>query len=216
MSVIFDQLRISDDGKNLFIDVHVNSERYFDNMYIDRITICTEEQVSETHPKTYGSKFVYQGSICCNMPCKHNRKISMVLSKADLDKAFNNTSSGKPVRKGPIATEPLEGGFSRHMLFVYLECGGIPAPDTPCGLDEFVTLGVTYDYGLLYYNAMRLTRELADKCRAPTGFIDFILNYNALKVAVETDHYVPAVKFWKSLQEFTHGGRSTKHCGCHG
>ena len=216
MSIVIDQLRISDNGKNLYIDAHVNTERYFDNMYIDRITICTEEQVSETHPKAYGDKFIYQGKPSCSIPCDCSRQISMIISKADLDEAFNNTNYGKPIKEGPIATEVLKGTFSRHILFIYLELGGIPAPDTPCGLDEFVTLGITYDYGLLYSNAMNLTRELADDCKVPTGFIDFILNYNALKMAVETGHYVPAIKFWKNLQGFTHRGNSTKPCGCHG
>ena len=37
--VQFDQLRISDDGKELFIDVHVNTSSYFKNVYLNGIVI---------------------------------------------------------------------------------------------------------------------------------------------------------------------------------
>ena len=35
--VIYDQLRISDDGKSLFIDAHVNEAHFFDNVYMKKI-----------------------------------------------------------------------------------------------------------------------------------------------------------------------------------
>ena len=50
MSVVFDQLRISDDGKRMYIDVHVNKADYFDNIYLDELTIMTADKVSETNP----------------------------------------------------------------------------------------------------------------------------------------------------------------------
>ena len=61
--VIYDQLRISDDGQSLFIDAHVNKASYFDNVYIKRVTICTENQVHESDPQTYGSDNIYQKDI---------------------------------------------------------------------------------------------------------------------------------------------------------
>ena len=34
--IIFDQLRISDNGKMLYVDIHVNKADLFDNIFIDR------------------------------------------------------------------------------------------------------------------------------------------------------------------------------------
>ena len=77
----------------------------------------------------------------------------------------------------------------------------------------------TIDYALLYQQVMDYTKDLADDCQIPQGFIDFILRWNAFKAAVETEHYIPAIKFWKMLFE-NQGGKtlahSTKPCGCHG
>jgi len=50
--------------------------------------------------------------------------------------------------------------LTSNMLFVYITAGGTPSSDTPCRLDEMTTLGVTFDYGLIYNNAMCYTREL--------------------------------------------------------
>ena len=49
--VIIDQLRISTDGKKMYLDFHVNTAAYFDNVYLRDITIMTAEQVSETAPE---------------------------------------------------------------------------------------------------------------------------------------------------------------------
>ena len=35
--IIFDQLRLSDDGSQMFIDVHVNKAEYFKDIYLESI-----------------------------------------------------------------------------------------------------------------------------------------------------------------------------------
>ena len=57
--ILFDQLRISDDGKRLYINAHVNKADYFANVYIDSIVIMTADKVSETAPGTPTSDYVY-------------------------------------------------------------------------------------------------------------------------------------------------------------
>ena len=61
--VIYDQLRISDDGQSMFINAHVNSATYFKDVYLKKITICTEDQVNELNPYSYGDDFIYQANI---------------------------------------------------------------------------------------------------------------------------------------------------------
>lgn len=349
--VTFEQLRISDDGQSLFIDAHVNKASYFDDVYLKSITICTEDQVSESDPLSYGEDFIYQANIVSidtvhplydkvkilsenqlveimqenggwhisyDTPVEaENPAISIVLSGKfsvlDSDyapklvvatsafnpqtdylnnpevlftvdgvhyseqghdtwrftgKGFTNnnpspcfylykqetsgnysyvrldetddvnflhflwqvwyiesSTSQKEVHlvlnKNGFNEKFTAGDLSHNMFFVYIECEGTPAPDTPCRLDEMTTLGVTFDYGVIFNQAMGYTRELSDDCQMPKGFIDFILNYDALKLAIETDHWIPAIGFWKGLTQslyFEHGGNGgvTKPCGCHG
>ena len=192
--VIFDQLRISDDGQTLFINVHINKASYFDDLYIKKITICTEDQVHETDPLEYFDEFIYQQ----DFQKEDLKELHLVLNSNSLNEVFK----GKDL--------------SHNMFFVYIECGGTPDPCTPCRLDELTTLGVTFDYGRLFNIAMNYTRELAKTCNIPDRFIDFILNFEGLKVAIETEHYIPAINYWNTLTEGANYSTTTKPCGCHG
>ena len=348
MSVIFDQLRISNDGQSMFINAHVNKASYFDDIYLKRITICTEEQISELNPHTYGEDFIYQQDIEPLSSIEQLYDKTQILSEKQLlgkmlenggwrisiepkegaetnalsvvlsgkfsqfdtgytpklvvaTNAFNPLTDnlnhpeilftidgtvfeGKGHRvwqfkgKGDVGQNTMLSFYlfnqtgeeiytytrldvtddfnflhflwqgysvipesnqkevhlvlnnnsfnekfkysdmSHNMFFVYIECEGTPAVDTPCMLDEMTTLGVTFDYGAVFNPAMNITRELADTCKIPQNFLDFILNYDALKIALETEHYVPAIEYWNRLMVNGQniGSGTTKLCGCHG
>ena len=192
--LIFDQLRISDDGNTLFVDAHVNKASYFDNIVIDQVIIQVSDQVSETDPLLPGSSFIYK-------TINHNtRELHLALkAQTDFDKPYTTLSD--------------------MLIFVYVVCKGVPDPCTPCRLDEMTTLGVTFDENLLYQKVLHLTRELANKCMIPKGFIDLILLWYGFKAAIETEHYIQAIDFWKKMFFGHHGisGLSDfKPCGCHG
>lgn len=193
--LVFDQLRISDDGRKLYIDAHVNKSSDFDAITLDRIVIQTSDQVSETDPLTPGSNYIYSATI------EGNEKELHLCLDASTD--FEQ----------PLTT------LSNLLLFVYIICKGTPGACTPCRLDEMTTLGVTFDETLLYQKVMQFTKELADKCTISKGYIDMILLWNGFKAAIETEHYITAIDFWKKLFFGHHGmsGLSTfKPCGCHG
>ena len=368
--VLYDQLRISDDGQSMFIDAHVNQASYFDNVYLKKITICTEDQVSEINPQIVGDKFIYQADIASTIqaiptplynktrvlsesqlidamlenggwgirfiinmgytvrrldvvlsgkfsvcgdtlapklvvannafnpetdslespdvlftvngtyheekghdtwlfkghgeigqystpkfylykqvetdtyeyvrldetddvnflhflwqvwvstPQETKKELHLVLGKSSFDEAFNNTNEGEPIDPSkPIATVSFSNAdLSHNMFFVYIETTPIPI-DVPCSLGGEITLGVTFDYDAVFTPAMNYTRQLADKCEIPSNFIDFILNFNALKLAIETEHYVPAIQYWRNLMgdKGMLGARDNiRPCGCHG
>lgn len=196
MSVIFDQLRISDDGKKMYINLHVNNASYFENIYLDTITIMTADKVSETNPNVPTTDFIYQDSFGENQ-----KTADLVFQPAD----FLSYS---------------KSDFSNDLFFVYIKVKGTPDSCTPCGLDEEVTVGVTFDVNMLYQKVMDYTKDLADTCNVPVAFTDFILQWNAFKASIETEHYVSAIKFYNML--FESGSKSssmygaTKPCGCHG
>lgn len=220
MSIIFNQLRVSDRSDKLFINAHINESSYFDNLSIKKITICTEDQVSETSPTSYTSKFIYQETLQSSTTL--NRELNMVLSIASFDEAFNNTNSqGEAIDSSkPIATQAYtDSDLSKHMFFVYVETENSIDECTPCELNSSINLGVTFDYNTIYNKAINFTRELADTCKVPDNFIDFILNMEALKLSIETEHYVPAIKYYNTiLNNVDNNSISTvsKSCGCYG
>jgi hypothetical protein len=227
--VQFEQLRVSDDGKKLYIDIHVNKASYFENVYIDSITIidanskekdCTSKDytgISETNPYTPNNNFIYKQTVSGN-----EKELHLVLSKADFDAAFTNTnSSGNAINNSkPYAKLAFsKTDFSDSLLFVYVTCKGVNDDCTPCVLDSSKpTIGVTFDEKLLYQRVMCLTKQLADSCNIPKKYIDFILLWNAFKASVETEHFIPAIKYWQMLFEYSTivNTVTTKGCGCHG
>lgn len=240
MSVIFDQLRLSDDGKKLYINVHVNklevcpggvevapgtfedkarpfantfdhtfrarkggSSDAFDKVYIDSITIVTADKVSETDPGVPTSDYIYKRTFKCNK--KH---VGLVLTAQDFMKTWETD---------PRAMRFLSSNMSKTLFFVYVKVRGVPGKCTPCALDREYTVGVTFDVALLYQRVMGYTKELANTCEIPQDFADFILLWNAFKAAVETEHWIAAIKYYNMLFEGTTlPSSSNKGCGCHG
>ena len=196
--VLFDMLRISDDGKRMYINLHVNKADYFENIYLDSLTIIPADKVLETSPTVPSEDYVYKKVFDDRL-----KEASMVLQPTDMNEKYTKSD------------------FSSDLFFVYVKVKGTPDACTPCRLDEEITLGATFDENLLYQRVMGYTKQLADNCQMPVGFMDFILQWNAFKAAVETEHFVPAIKFWKMLFDssgFATGQTTsyTKNCGCHG
>ena len=196
MSVLFDQLRISDDGMRMYINLHVNKAEYFQDIYLDELIIVPADKVSETSPYLPSQDYIYNKVFDGNQ-----KEADLVLLPTDFNENF------------------MKSDFSHDLFFIYVKIKGVPDPCTPCRLDEEITLGVTFDENLLYQKVMQYTKELAQDCDVPTGFADFILQWNAFKAAIETEHYIPAIKFWDMLFDRSNGiaiNGSIKNCGCHG
>lgn len=204
--VLFDQLRISDDGLRMYINAHVIQAEntagtdIFAARYIHYIVIKTASQVSESEivPSSSDGENVYSRTFEGNV-----KEIDLVLSPADFNLNFNKSD------------------FMSDLFFVYIVCFEDTAdPCIPCPLADLTTLGVTFDDNLLYQRTMQYTKSLADECNIPTGFSDFILQWNAFKASVETEHYIPAIKYWNMLFSNSAGRLSGYHtgggCGCHG
>lgn len=233
--LIFDQLRISDDGRKMYISIHINKASYFENVYLDSITITTADKVLETVEQVPSSDYIYHQKFGSDL-----KEADLVLNKSSFDAAFNNVNpiSGEVINPDePNAKRSFEhSNFSQDLFFVYIKCklanGEAYDPCIPCVLDDDVTLGVTFDTNLLYQRVMDYTKQLGEDCTIPQGFTDFILLWNAFKAAVETEHYIPAIKFYNMLfgnasddarkdgsyspYGKVSGGSGFRNCGCHG
>lgn len=203
--IIFDQLRISDDGKRMYINAHVNKADYFNDIYIDSIVIQTADKVSETDPGLPTSDYVY-----IKKAEENAKELNLVLEASDLSRSWETD---------PKAIAFNRGDMSKTLFFVYIKCKGTPGSCTPCRLDEETTLGVVFDENVLHQKVMDYTKELVADCNVPTAFIDFILLWNAFKSAIETEHYIPAIKFFNMMFEEVGKScqsRTIKTCGCNG
>lgn len=203
--IIFDQLRISDDGKRMYINAHVNKADYFNDIYIDSIVIQTANKVSETNPGLPTSDYVY-----IKKAEENAKELNLVLEASDLSRSWESD---------PKAIAFNRGDMSKTLFFVYIKCKGTPGSCTPCRLDEETTLGVVFDENVLHQKVMDYTKELVADCSVPSAFIDFILLWNAFKSAIETEHYIPAIKFFNMMFEEVGKScqsRTIKTCGCNG
>lgn len=222
--VLWDQLRISDNGKRMYINIHVNMADYFKDVYLESITIMTADKVLEASVNCPTEDFIYYQKFD-----KGLKEGNLVIDKGILDAAFINLGSdGNPINANkPYAKLSFDKkNFSSDLFFVYVKTykeKETPVdPCLPCRFDEETTVGVTFDDVLLYQRVMDFTRELADDCMIPQGFTDFILLWNAFKASIETEHYIPAIKYYNMLFGNTVGSfgsktmSSGKGCGCHG
>lgn len=185
--VIFDQLRISDKGDKMFIDVHINKADYFKDIYLDSITIIPADKVLESSPDIPSEDYLYQKTFGKSDSFK---EASLVLTANDFTRKWE-TNPKKIIFKG--------SDMSSTLFFVYVKCKGTVGECTPCKLDELITLGVTFDEKMLYQKVMGYTKELTDDCIVPRDFIDFILRWYGFKASIESEHYIEAIKFWKML-----------------
>lgn len=200
--IIFDQLRVSDDGKIFYLDAHVNTNSDYTNVYIDKIAIVRDNEMSETtSTMPSATKCVwYEDSL-------NLKTLNRVLTTGEL-----NTYA---------TTQELPGvtDLSHNIFYVYIHTTGTPGSGASCADTSNPALGVTYDTGAIYQNGMNFVRELADNCSVPNGFINFILNNEALKASLGTGHYVAANGYFKTLMGLSGGSNSaitSKPCGCHG
>lgn len=204
--IIFDQLRVSDDGKIFYLDAHVKNSASFDDVYITKLAVMRDTEVSETSATEFPeSSYAYFEGWDID---EETKEVHKVITLNEFNAVLNTEHL-------PTMTD-----LSHNLFFVYIKCEGTPSFDTPCNSYNNPSIAVTYDTGKIYDNGMNFVRELADTCSIPSGFIDFILNKEALDTALSTGHYIPAKDYFYRLLGYANikGNvvSTKKPCGCHG
>lgn len=185
--VVFEELRITNDGETLIIKARVRTEVYYDTVYIDKVIIDTEDTYREGTPS---SEPVYTYTVDGN-----EKSITLSLNKAD-----------------------IIPDFKEHLFFVYVKTKGVPLPSVPCGMDNETTLGVTLYLGNIYNNFLGYIKEMGNgNCQIPKGFIDQILRFKALNLAIDTGHNTQAIDYYKQwFSGQNYNVVRTSNCGCNG
>lgn len=193
----FNTLKITQDGKNLIINASVKNLSYYTNVLIGSIIIDNQDTYSASGPSS-------------NPIYKH--------SFASKDLVTNEDISGfKNISITISAKELLDnnGDLNDDILYVYLIAVGTPSADTPCGMDNVDTLGVALNLKPIYNNGMNYIKQVESTCEIPKDFIDFILRYKALDLALKTENYIQANKYWnKFFKKNNVVSLNTNSCGC--
>lgn len=193
----FNTLKITKDGKYLIINASVKDLSYYTNVLIGSIAIDNQDTYSARGPSS-------------NPIYKH--------SFASKDLVTNKDIAGfKNISITVSAKELLDtnGDLSDDILYVYLRAVGTPSADTPCGMDNVNTLGVALNLKPIYNNGINYIKQVESTCEIPKDFIDFILRYKALDLALKTGNYIQANKYWnKFFKNNNVVSLNTNSCGC--
>ena len=195
----FNELKIEDNY--IIIDVQIEEEKYFKDMYIDSIVIDTQDTFIANGPS---SKAIYTKTF--NTDTDVNKE-EIVYTQGTYK--YNRV-------RIYIDGKDLNVDIHKTMFFVYVIAGGTPAADTPCRWDENKALHTLVDTQVLYNNMIQYVKELNKDCSTPDNFINAILQFNAVDLALKTNQYPLAIDLWKRFYSDIESNVVLPNCGCNG
>ena len=195
----FNELKIEDNY--IIIDVQIEEEKYFKDMYIDSIVIDTQDTFIANGPS---SKAIYTKTFNTDTDIKKEE----IVYTQGTDK-YNRV-------RIYIDGKDLNVDIHKTMFFVYVIAGGTPAADTPCRWDENKALHTLVDIQLLYNTMIQYVKKLGKECSTPDNFINAILQFNAIDLALKTNQYPLAIDLWKRFYSDIESNVVLPNCGCNG
>ena len=195
----FNELKI--ENNYIIIDVQIEEEKYFKDMYIDSIVIDTQDTFIANGPS---SKAIYTKTF--NTDTDVNKEEIIYTQGTDKYNRVRIYIDGKD----------LNVDIHKTMFFVYVIAGGTPAADTPCRWDENKALHTLVDTQVLYNNMIQYVKELNKDCSTPDNFINAILQFNAIDLALKTNQYPLAIDLWKRFYSDIESNVVLPNCGCNG
>lgn len=115
-----------------------------------------------------------------------------------------------------LGTGDFLPSLNDNLFFVYVKTKGAPAVDTPCGMDNTITLGVTLNKYPIYSDIMQYIKEVNNNCTIPKIFIDKYLRFKAFELSVVTGHYTEAIKYYNKFIKGINIIPINTGCGCYG
>ena len=205
----FNELKIEDNY--IIIDAQIEEEKYFKDMYIDSIVIDTQDTFIANGPS---SKAIYTKIFNTDVhPVYENIQCAPVKKEENI--YTQGIDKHNRVRIY-IDGKDLNVDIHKTMFFVYVIAGGTPAVDTPCRWDENKALHTLVDTQVLYNNMIQYVKELNKDCSTPDNFINAILQFNAIDLALKTNQYPLAIDLWKRFYSDIESNVVLPNCGCNG
>lgn len=212
----FKELRISECDNSLIIDVEVKDDIYYENIYIDQIIIDTQDTYLGIGPS---SNPIYNHTV--------EETVTQVFTKQDVidtevfdyqEEDYVYVSDGGNVKnlRLSIPQSQLNVDVNSNLFFIYVSTKGIPSPETPCGEDNIITLGVVANLSPIYKASISYLSKITDKCAESRELVDFLLKINALDLALKTCNYQLAIKYWNKFFKKLYINPITYNCTCNG
>ena len=195
----FNELKI--ENNYIIIDVQIEEEKYFKDMYIDSIVIDTQDTFIANGPS---SKAIYTKTF--NTDTDVNKEEIIYTQGTDKYNRVRIYIDGKN----------LNVDIHKTMFFVYVIAEGTPSAYTPCRWDENKALHTLVDTQVLYNNMIQYVKELNKDCSTPDNFINAILQFNAIDLALKTNQYPLAIDLWKRFYSDIESNVVLPNCGCNG
>ena len=135
---------------------------------------------------------------------------------------FNSTD---PASSKMIYTKTYEGEetlaareffdtVDNKMYFVMVTWGGTPPLNTACSLDTNPITAATVNMCPIYHKVLSSIKEITNPtCKQDTyrNFINYFLQFKAMQIAVDTEHYNEAITLYN---KYFVGESVTPTCGC--
>lgn len=170
----FNKLFVVPYNGGLYIDCQVMNMSYYNNVYIDKIVIDTQD--------TFTTSGISNNPIYTYQVSGNLKQVQLTIKNEQMDATIDETT----------------------MFFVYVVTKGTPSSSTPCGMDNSTTLGVSVNTYSIYRKAINYISQVYNKCDIPKHFIDFILRYRAFQVCLKAKDYRLAITYWKKFTNSNH------------
>ena len=204
----YNNLYITEDSKYLVIDVAIDEDSTYDDVYLYRIAIDTQDTYITNGPS-------------------NNAKI-IFLDEGDVEKPSMNgigevKNSGKDIKKVKhtkltLSAKDLGVNLNKDMLFIYSTASGFISGDKPDVL-KYITdtiLNVVVNTYEVYKSIIPLIKEIGELCKDPISFIDRELQIKAVEYSIKNSNYLLAIKYWKKYFMDNTITSSSNKCNCNG
>lgn len=200
--VLFNELRITENGDGIDIGCFVEDLEIYSKMYIKRVLL--EYYVNALPSGEPSNKAIVLYENAEDIETIRAVNVHIDASDEDVKKNFGISS------------------FSGGIFYAIVECDGTLSASTSsmsCGYDEARDTGVILDWRRLYADGMRhiagMNLPCGDRCRDEGGFDAFVVTWNALRLAIASCDYRFVERIWtKYLRQLGAGSQAVSGCGC--
>lgn len=202
----YNNLYITEDSKYLVIDVAIDEDSTYDDVYLDRIAIDTQDTYITNGPSN-NAKIFHIGGDDIEGP-----------SINGIEEVKNSGKDIKKVKhtKLTLSAKDLGVDLNKDMLFIYSTASGF-IPEDKQDVIKYITntiLNVVVNTYEVYKSIIPLIKEIADTCKEPTSFINRELQIKAVEYAIKSSNYILAIKYWRKYFMNSITATSLNKCNC--
>lgn len=113
-----------------------------------------------------------------------------------------------------INSSVLAESVKDNLFIIEITTNGNPTSDTPCGMDNDTVTTAVFDVCKIYDKILNSLKELDSPCSAVDSNLNSLLQYNALKIAIETGNISTAIELYNKF--FATDTITNPPCKCNG